>query len=461
MAAAVPSGLHDLDTLPSLSASNSWGPIEKNLSNGEQGKGDGRPLSVGGETFARGLGMHAQGQIRYRLDGRCTSLTARVGIDDEVGNRGSAAFLVSGDGVRLFDSGLRRGGERALGLTVRLSGVRELTLTVTDGGDGIAYDHADWAAATLDCRVSPPPPAPSAFTYAAVAAQPDRVSEAQGEVVGGRLYVFGGFDSRKPCCTPTDRAQVYDPATDAWTPLPAVPGRGMTHAGMTTDGTDIFFAGGYVANSAWTAQVYGTRAVWRYNVAGRSYSRLPDLPVDTAAGQLEELNGDLHYFGGTNPERTRDLGDHYVLKAGTSAWTPAAPLPLPRHHLASAVVGGRIYAIGGQVGHDSKLVTQAAAHVYDPATDAWSALAPLPRARSHMGNSTFLLAGRIVVAGGETSHDVPMTDVTAYDPAKNTWTPMSPLPQARASGVAGAIGTGFVFTGGTSTATGWKATPTP
>lgn len=309
----------------------------------------------------------------------------------------------------------------------------------------------------------PPPPAATAFTYSGISPQPANVSEAQGEVVGGRLFVFGGFDSRRSCCTSTNRAQVYDPATNAWRSLAVMPGSGATHAGMTTDGARIYYAGGYVgriaADGSWSGQIFGTRDAWAYDPATDRYAELPDLPVQTSAGQLEYLNGNLHYFGGTNPARTEDLGDHYVLKAGAGAWTPAAPLPLPRHHMGSAVLGGKIYAIGGQVGHDAKLVTQSAVHVYDPAADAWTPLAPLPRARSHIGNSTLVLGSRIVVAGGETSHDVPMSDVTAYDPATNTWTALSPLPLARASAVAGAIGTGFVFTGGTSAASGWRAVP--
>ena len=183
------------------------------------------------------------------------------------------------------------------------------------------------------------------------------MSEAQGRAVGGRLYVFGGFDSLKNCCVPTDRAQRYDPATNVWTPLRPMPNGGVTHAGMATDGQNIYYAGGYVANSSWTGQIFGTRAVWQYNVAEDTYTPLPDLSVDSAAGQLEYLAGKLHYFGGTNPERTQDLKTHYVLdlKGNGKTWNRAAELLQARNHLGSAVLDGVIYAIGGQTGHDEKL----------------------------------------------------------------------------------------------------------
>jgi N-acetylneuraminic acid mutarotase len=46
--------------------------------------------------------------------------------------------------------------------------------------------------------------------------------------------------------------------------------------------------------------------------------------------------------------------------------------------------------------------------------------------------------------------------VTAYDPATNTWTSLSPLPSARFSGVAAMIGGAIYFTGGSSQTTTWK-----
>ena len=321
--------------------------------------------------------------------------------------------------------------------------------------------NASKPASTGATRPAPAPVPDNSFTYTPIANQPDGVSEAQGLSLNGKLYTFGGFDNRKACCTPTDRAYVYDPAANSWTPLAPMPDHGATHAGTTTDGQDIFYAGGYIANASWTAQIFGTRAVWRYNVAANTYTRLPDLPIERAAGQLEYLGGQLHYFGGTNMARTQDVGDHYVLdlRAGATTWTTAASLPNPRHHMGSVVLGGKIYAIGGQHHHDEQLVTQASVDVYDPATDSWTALRDLPSARSHIANSTFVLNGRVVTAGGEAAHNVAIADVSAYDPATDTWTALTSLPVARVSGVAAVIGGGFVFTGGSSSAQGWRATP--
>jgi N-acetylneuraminic acid mutarotase len=261
-------------------------------------------------------------------------------------------------------------------------------------------------------------------------------------------------------------AYVYDPATGRWTSIAPMPDRGATHAGVATDGVRyVYIAGGYVADSGWTGQVFGTKAVWRYDTVANSYTRLPDLLQDRAAGQLELLGTTLHYFGGTNPARTQDVGDHWTLDLNTpgATWQTAAPLPTPRHHMGSAVLGGFLYAIGGQTGHDDGLRTQAAVHRYDPASNAWTAVRSLPVARGHISNSTFVLNGRIVVAGGETSHTAGSRSVTAYDPANDTWTLLTDLPEARISGVAAPVGQGYVFTsgssGGSARAGGWQASP--
>ena len=157
---ALPSGSSFLSDLPWTRASNGYGPIEKDRSNGEKKAGDGRTLTLEGQTFAKGLGVHARSNISYALNAECSKFSATVGLDDEVGNRGSVVFQVLADGKKVFDSGVLRGNSPSLSVNVPLTGVKELRLNVTGAGDGIAYDHADWADAKLECGPVVPPPAP-------------------------------------------------------------------------------------------------------------------------------------------------------------------------------------------------------------------------------------------------------------------------------------------------------------
>ena len=53
------------------------------------------------------------------------------------------------DGEKVYDSGIMHGNDPAKAVSVPLDGVDELTLIVTDAGDDINCDHADWGDARL------------------------------------------------------------------------------------------------------------------------------------------------------------------------------------------------------------------------------------------------------------------------------------------------------------------------
>src|SRR5690606_26803044 len=75
------------DLTPTVSY-NHWGPAEMDMSNGEDGAGDGGPLTIGGVIYPKGIGVHAPSTIVYSIDG-CSLLLASIGVDDEVGDNGS------------------------------------------------------------------------------------------------------------------------------------------------------------------------------------------------------------------------------------------------------------------------------------------------------------------------------------------------------------------------------------
>ena len=85
------------------------------------------------------------------VDGRCSLFLADVGLDEEVGDRGSVVFEVWGDGERLAVSGIVRGPQAPVPIAADLQGVERMSLVVTAGGDGNAFDHADWGDARLAC----------------------------------------------------------------------------------------------------------------------------------------------------------------------------------------------------------------------------------------------------------------------------------------------------------------------
>ncbi len=153
-----------ISDLPWTSATNGWGPVEKNLSNGEQGAGDGRTITLNGVTYSKGLGVHANSEINYNLGGKYSKFSSDIGIDAETGGRGAVAFQVWADGTKLFDSGVVTGTSATQKVNVDVTGKNALKLVVTPGAD-TSSDHADWAGASLlsAATVTPTPtptPAP-------------------------------------------------------------------------------------------------------------------------------------------------------------------------------------------------------------------------------------------------------------------------------------------------------------
>ncbi len=131
-------------------AANGWGPVEKDRSNGENAAGDGKPLTLAGVVYAKGLGAHAASEIDYTMSA-CTSFSAKVGVDDEVGTKGTVVFQVWADGTKLYDSGTLTGSSPTATVSVDVTGRTALQLIVTNADGDNSYDHADWADAKLTC----------------------------------------------------------------------------------------------------------------------------------------------------------------------------------------------------------------------------------------------------------------------------------------------------------------------
>ena len=119
----------------------------------ERGKssGDGRTITLNGVTYAKGLGAHAASDVRYNVGGMCTRFRSDIGVDDEVASSGTVVFQVYADGAKLYDSGVMNGASATKTVDIDVSGKTQLHLVVADAGDGINSDHADWAAARVEC----------------------------------------------------------------------------------------------------------------------------------------------------------------------------------------------------------------------------------------------------------------------------------------------------------------------
>jgi alpha-galactosidase len=110
----------------------------------------GKPISIGGQTFAHGLGTHADSLIRLNLKGGSERFSALVGVDDAAGNdHARIDFKVVGDGKTLWKSPIMKLGQSAQPVNVDVRGINMLLLTATSEIEDSSFAHADWAEARL------------------------------------------------------------------------------------------------------------------------------------------------------------------------------------------------------------------------------------------------------------------------------------------------------------------------
>ena len=109
----------------------------------------GKTISIAGRAFEDGVGTHTESMLYVDLDGKTERFRASVGVDDATNGRGTIVFRVYGDGKSLFNSGVMRGGQEAKAVDIPLAGVRKLLLLAGSAGDGIDFDHANWAQAEI------------------------------------------------------------------------------------------------------------------------------------------------------------------------------------------------------------------------------------------------------------------------------------------------------------------------
>jgi hypothetical protein len=111
----------------------------------------GRDLRVGGSVHDRGIGMHAHSRLSYALGGAYRRFEALVGLDDLDGRKGAVQIRVLADGKAL-DLG-RTGDLTHSGgpwpVSVKVDGVKELTLEVAPGAAGPVQGVVNWVGARL------------------------------------------------------------------------------------------------------------------------------------------------------------------------------------------------------------------------------------------------------------------------------------------------------------------------
>jgi N-acetylneuraminic acid mutarotase len=144
-----------------------------------------------------------------------------------------------------------------------------------------------------------------------------------------------------------------------------------------------------------------------------------EAAVAAVGGQVYVIGG----FGSTaEPLDTVEAYD-----PATDQWRTVAPLPIAIHHPAAAVVDGRLFVVGGYTGGRVRWTPLGTMFEYEPAQNSWRGRAQMPTPRG--GLAVAVVDGRLYALGGAADRVTNAHEV--YDVAADRWSPANGMPTAR------------------------------
>jgi Kelch motif len=265
-------------------------------------------------------------------------------------------------------------------------------IVLADGGDGGG-------------RVT----AARADRWSALPSSPLQRTEVGAARVGRFIYVAGG--ALPPNFETTAQVARYDTRSGAWTlvaPMPLALNHPAVTAGAGRCRGHVYVYGGY------TGAGEEVDALQRYDPVSDSWTTLPPSGTPRGAATLAAAGCSLYAIGGADGGVAQRLVQVYDIR---SAWRQAPSMRVAREHLASAVLGRRILALGGRAsGGNLDTVEE-----LDTRTGKWRRRPPIPTARSGFG--AVAVRGLAVVVGGEelTPGGETIQPVQAFDSDTGRW----------------------------------------
>jgi N-acetylneuraminic acid mutarotase len=311
---------------------------------------------------------------------------------------------------------------------------------------------------------------PQADTWSDAASLPFPLSHNEPATIvrDGQIWLVGGRSKGRS--TASWNVMIYDASSDLWMPWKSLP-RPLLAPAAGAIGDELFVAGGAdmeinpePVTGVWRASmkpgwwggmampepagevaagVVGTRMVvvgegtsstQLYDVSGGYW--IEEISFSTAPrplvgrGHAAEVVGDsLYLLGGIGA----GAGQMQIYDVRSNRWTVGPELPFQAGGSASALIDGKLY-VGGGIDGSSTLAEAAA---YDPATQTWSAIAPMPKPTSHAASGTdgarwYVFGGRGPRSADAVGAANGLDDVQVYDPATDTWTVSGSGPDAPA-----------------------------
>jgi N-acetylneuraminic acid mutarotase len=157
--------------------------------------------------------------------------------------------------------------------------------------------------------------------------------------IGGKLYVY-------TMCHANGSIQgglyVYNPGTNSWGGRISAPFMKYPAVGVVNG--KLYLVGGLDSSGTVT-----TNAAFAYEPATGQLTSLPPMSVRRSAPTAVGLNGLLYVIGGMSATG-ETAATVEVYNPATNSWRTVAEMPTARWLLGAGVIGGKLYAVGGNAG---------------------------------------------------------------------------------------------------------------
>ncbi|MGQ0810901.1 MAG: Kelch repeat-containing protein [Nitrospiraceae bacterium] len=228
------------------------------------------------------------------------------------------------------------------------------------------------------------------------------------------------------------------PALGTWRSLAAAPTKRTEVVAAALQGK-IYVVGGFAEPGFGNVMNLAiTDMVEMYDPSTNRWTTKAPLPAKLHHAGAAVIGDRLYIVGGYTQSFLsvwHPVATLYVYDPSQDRWTEGLAMPTARGALAVTDHAGKIFAIGGYDGARNS----AAVEVYDPAGNSWRIRASLPTARDHL--AAVSTNGKVYAIGGRLNGDYGrnLSVTESYDPATNGWSRAADMPTARSGITAGVI----------------------
>jgi N-acetylneuraminic acid mutarotase len=220
----------------------------------------------------------------------------------------------------------------------------------------------------------------------------------------GRILLIGGDTSAGT----TGAVDEYDPSTNSWRARAGKP-TPVTNVGAALMGGKVYVPGGYSSEEGVVARLE------IYDPEADSWEAGAPMPVRLCAYAISAVEEKLYVFGGWDGSAYVASTLEYDLT--TETWSENTPMSSPRGFASAGVIDGKIYVVGGYDGQREFATVEE----YDPSqeglADPWRQRTPMSMRRGGLGVAT--IAGSLYAIGGGWNRYLAFNE--RYDPRSDQW----------------------------------------